>query len=58
MGAPFAEAHREKAKIYSWLAWQKPPGLQIHQAIQERILDPRHPEAQKFVSWFRQLYQL
>jgi hypothetical protein len=57
-GAPFTEAHRDKAQIYSWLAWQKPPGLQLHIAIKERILDPKHPEAQKFVNWFRQLYQL
>ncbi len=57
-GAPFTAAHREKAKIYSWLAWQEPPGRQLHQAIKERILDPKHPEAQSFVSWFKQLYQL
>jgi hypothetical protein len=57
-GALFSETHREKAKIYSWLAWQEPPGRQLHQAIQERILDPQHPEAQQFVSWFRKLYQL
>jgi hypothetical protein len=58
LGAPFSESHRDKAQIYSWLAWQKPPGLQIHQAIKERILDPQHPEAQMFVNWFRELYQL
>jgi hypothetical protein len=57
-GAPFTEYHREKARIYSWLAWQKPPGRQLHQAIKERILDPQHPEAQQFIRWFRQLYQL
>jgi hypothetical protein len=57
-GAPFTEYHRDKAQIYSWLAWQKPPGRQLHQAIKQRILDPQHPEAQRFVSWFRQLYQL
>jgi hypothetical protein len=57
-GAPFTDSHRDKAQIYSWLAWQEPPGRQIHQAIKERILDPKHPEAQKFVNWFRQLYRL
>jgi hypothetical protein len=57
-GAPFTEAHYDKAQIYSWLAWQKPPGLQLHIAIKERILDPKHPEAQNFINWFRQLYQL
>jgi hypothetical protein len=57
-GAPFTDYHRDKARIYSWLAWQKPPGRQLHQAIKERILDPQHPEAQQFVSWFRRLYGL
>jgi hypothetical protein len=57
-GASFTEYHRDKARIYSWLAWQKPPGRQLHQAIKERILDPQHPEAQQFVSWFRRLYGL
>ena len=46
-----------KASAIAWLAWQKPPGLQLHQAIKERILDPQHPEAQMFVNWFRKLYQ-
>jgi hypothetical protein len=57
-GAPFIATHREKARIYTWLAWQEPPGRQLHQAIQQRILDPQHPEAQQFVSWFLKLYQL
>jgi hypothetical protein len=57
-GAPFIESHRQKAQIHTWLAWQKPPGRQLHQAIQQRILDPTHPEAAKFVAWFRQLYDL
>lgn len=57
-GAMFTEAHLDKANIYTWLAWQSPPGRQLHQAIMERILDPHHPNAQKFVSWFRTLYDL
>jgi hypothetical protein len=57
-GAPFTEAHRDKANIYTWLAWQKPPGRQLHQAIMKRILDPKHPSAQKFVTWFKTLYEL
>jgi hypothetical protein len=57
-GAPFTEFHRDKAQIYSWLAWQEPPGRQLHDAIKQRILDPKHPEAQLFVAWFRKLYEL
>lgn len=57
-GASFTEAHRDKANIYTWLAWQDPPGRQLHQALTERILDPKHPNAQKFVTWFKTLYEL
>jgi AAA15 family ATPase/GTPase len=27
-------------------------------ANQQRILDPQHPEAAKFIKWFQELYQL
>ncbi len=57
-GAPFKQTHFDKANIYTWLAWQDPPGRQLHDAIKQRILDPRHPEAQTFVTWFRNLYDL
>lgn len=57
-GAVFTEPHLDKANIYTWLAWQDPPGRQLHQAIMERILNPKHPNAQSFVTWFRTLYSL
>lgn len=57
-GAVFSEPHSDKADIYTWLAWQNPPGRQLHQAIMERILNPNHSDAQRFVSWFRDLYNL
>ncbi len=57
-GAVFTDLHLDKANIYTWLAWQNPPGRQLHQAIMERILNPNHPNAQRFVTWFRTLYGL
>ena len=57
-GAVFTELHLDKANIYTWLAWQNPPGRQLHQAIMERILHPNHPNAQRFVTWFKTLYGL
>lgn len=56
--APFKDSQRDKANIYSWLAWQDPPGRQLHQAITERILDPHHPKSAPFVTWFKRLYDL
>jgi hypothetical protein len=57
-GAIYMDTHCDKANIYTWLAWQNPPGRQLHQAIIERILNPQHPNAQKFVQWFKDLYNL
>ncbi|GAX35665.1 DUF3226 domain-containing protein [Nodularia sp. NIES-3585] len=57
-GAEFISFHHDKACIYTWLAWQNPPGRQLHNAIEERILHPQHPNAQVFVNWFRNLYDL
>jgi hypothetical protein len=56
--APFKDSQRDKANIYSWLAWQNPPGRQLHQAVMERILDPHHPKSKPFVTWFKRLYDL
>jgi len=55
-GAPFKEQHRIKARIHSWLAFQDPPGRQLHNAIMERTLDPESQSAKPFVRWFRELY--
>lgn len=58
LGATFKENHTDKAKIHSWLSWQNPPGRQLHNAIMERILDPKHPKAEIFINWFKTLYDL
>ncbi|MEB3219122.1 MAG: DUF3226 domain-containing protein [Nostocales cyanobacterium 94392] len=31
---------------------------QLHQAIKERILNPKHPKAEIFFNWFKALYDL
>lgn len=56
--APFSNAHLTKAQVHTWLAWQDPPGLQLHEAVMKRILDPASPFAQPFVEWFIRLFQL
>ena len=58
LGAPFSERHVDKAQIHSWLAWQEPPGRQLHNAIMEKMLtnQPRHLHA--FIAWFRDLFAI
>ena len=57
-GAPFKDVHRMKAAVHTWLAWQDEPGKQLHQAVDHRVLDPKKPESQAFVNWFRQLFDV
>jgi hypothetical protein len=57
-GARYTDTQCDKANIYWWLAWQDPPGRQLHQAIMQRILNPKNPGTQAFLKWFRTLYGL
>lgn len=58
LGAKFKPNHTDKANIHTWLSWQNPPGRQLHNAIMEKILAPQHPQAQVFIDWFKNLYDL
>ena len=55
-GADFKDNHKRKAEIYTWLGWQNPPGKQLHEAINMRILDPHKPTSKPFVKWFCELF--
>ncbi len=58
LGAPFKATHRDKAIVHTWLAWQDPPGRQLHDAIKQRMLDPSLPLGQAFIDWFRRLFRV
>jgi hypothetical protein len=53
---PWKETHADKAEFHTWLAWQDPPGLQLHEAVMHQLLDVQAPLAQKFVAWMNRLY--
>ena len=55
-GAGYRDVHKRKAELHTWLAWQDPPGLQLHDAVQGQALDPTRPESRPFVKWFRDLF--
>ena len=55
-GAPFRDVHERKAELLTWLAWQDPPGLRLHEAVKGPVLDPTRPESRPFVNWFRRLF--
>ncbi|MBN1347404.1 MAG: hypothetical protein JXQ73_32240 [Phycisphaerae bacterium] len=57
-GAHFRSRHIDKAKVYTYLAWQDEPGMLFGTAIASRCLDPHSEHALPFVKWFKNLYQL
>ena len=54
--ALYTARDRDKAQVHTWLAWQAPPGLQLHQAIKCQQFAATAPGAQGFVRWFRELF--
>ncbi len=57
-GALFSPSHTDKANIYTWLAWQRPPGQPFPYALKDKILEPTQKDVQTFVTWFKTLYDL
>lgn len=57
LGATTKEVHHAKAELHTWLAWQDPPDLQMHTAIDAGVLKPPSAD-QPFVQWFRKLFSL
>ena len=56
--APFRDAHTDKAKIHTFLAWTDPPGDTFGHNLASKVLDPTSPAAQPFIQWFMKLYDL
>jgi len=52
----YAPVHRSKAKIHSYLAWQKDPGRPIGQSITANVLDADSPVAFSFSRWLKRLF--
>ncbi|HUS93545.1 MAG TPA: DUF3226 domain-containing protein [Phycisphaerae bacterium] len=57
-GAPYKQAHLDKARVHTYLAWQDPPGRPFGEALKARCLSPGSPAAEGFVKWFLRLYGL
>ncbi len=52
----YKEADKPKAKVHTWLAWQKDPGTPIGQAITKQYLNPDSPAAIFFTNWINKLF--
>lgn len=54
----FRESYSMKARLHTWLAWQKEPGRPLGLAITERFFDPNTLHAQQFISWICRLFEI
>ena len=57
-GANFRDVDEQKAVLHAWLAWQEVPGLPYGTAIRARYFRPDSPVAERFVAWFRRVFEL
>ena len=57
-GATYRDYHLDKANIHTYLAWQDPPGKQLHDAVKQRILNRSHPQSANFLRWLQELYEI
>ncbi len=54
----FKESQQIKARLHTWLAWQKKPGTPLGQAITAKFLDADAPHARQLIQWIRRLFDL
>jgi hypothetical protein len=58
-GAHFdAGIHASKAKIRTWLAWQKEPGVRMGTAAAMGLINANSPRADAFAQWFADFFEL
>lgn len=53
----FIENHMSKARIHTWLAWQKEPGSSIGLAVTRNYLNKESALSLQFLQWLKDLYQ-
>lgn len=55
----FPDLRKQKAFVYTWLAWQKTPGTSMGLTIKGKsdLFDFQQANAQAFLSWSKQVFQ-
>jgi hypothetical protein len=54
----FTEAHRSKAHVHTWLAWQKEPGTPLGLAVTKRYLNAEAVDVFPLLDWLRRLFDI
>jgi hypothetical protein len=56
--AQILDKYTRRAQLFCWLSWQKKPGQSFGTALASGYLQHDTPTVQKFVAWFKKLYNL
>ena len=56
LGAQIDKVDRLKARMHTWLAWQKEPGRPYGIAVKSKYFNHESPTALKFVNWFKGVF--
>lgn len=56
IGARCQEKEHTKSSLYTWLAWQREPGLPFGTALRAQVFRHDSDDALRFVDWFRRLF--
>ena len=54
----FPEVHRSKARVHTWLAWQRDPGTPLGLAITKRYLNADAAVVRPLLDWLRRLFDI
>lgn len=52
----FSERHKAKARIHTYLAWQKDPGSDFANAVNKKYFDSDSEIAKLFANWLKRLF--
>ena len=56
---PYADVHKPKVLIHTWLAWQERPGTPLGQAITAKYLTTENKElCEKFINWIKMVFEI
>jgi hypothetical protein len=56
LGAPLRPVDLQKGTLYTWLAWQHPPGLPFGSAIKAHVFGHDSAASCLFVAWFNRTF--
>lgn len=54
----YKDIDRNKAKVHTFLSWEKNPGKSLRTEIVSRVLNPRTKTAEIFFEWLKLLYSI